>query len=420
MTTNGDNRENNAKAWPERPHAAGIRDDLKGYTDGELSLLRRWQVRRHVSTCAACREEIIALSRVSKEISTLPQPTPRPELRARIMADLPTTPPAPARPQFQLRSLPQPMRLSLVGTMCALLLFSLYAVAHRRMVQPSGSRAVVSSPQLNEPGGNGIAATNGVAAPASRPTIVQNEAQANNQQSYVSNAPHAVASDTMPTSEVLTDPTSREADHILFEERQSELAAAIRHARRLSARQDALVNARRELPAAGGAPEHTVQLAVVDVAAARARLSGLVQEVGGTAVSPNSVIASSESGAVSASRHVAGAATSTPSDAVVSIAVPGNQVTRFQNALRQLGTLSSANSATRPETPGTANGSGTQSYAIPKTYRLLTPRVADTEPIRSSGAERTPVLHGKPTTDGDITNYRVFTIKLQPSQPLLR
>jgi hypothetical protein len=47
-----------------------IAADLKAYADNELSLLRRRQITVHLRQCAACREEINAMTNVAKEIKT--------------------------------------------------------------------------------------------------------------------------------------------------------------------------------------------------------------------------------------------------------------------------------------------------------------------------------------------------------------
>ncbi len=68
--------------------------NLKAYLDGETSALRGWLVRGHLAQCAECREELRWLRRLGEDMKELESTRPRPELRARILASLPTTPPA--------------------------------------------------------------------------------------------------------------------------------------------------------------------------------------------------------------------------------------------------------------------------------------------------------------------------------------
>ena len=62
-------------------------DDLKAYADGELSPLRRALVRRHLTRCASCREEIIAMTQISEDLrSSEPEDALPPSLREKILA----------------------------------------------------------------------------------------------------------------------------------------------------------------------------------------------------------------------------------------------------------------------------------------------------------------------------------------------
>lgn len=65
-----------------------VRDDIKAYIDGELSVLARWQVARHLESCDACRQEEIAMTKLTEKLSDTEQ-TPAPEgLRDRVMSEL--------------------------------------------------------------------------------------------------------------------------------------------------------------------------------------------------------------------------------------------------------------------------------------------------------------------------------------------
>ena len=67
-------------------------NDLKAYTDGELSPLRRFLVRRHLPHCASCREEISVISQLTEDLqATEPNDALPPRLRERLLE----SPPAP-------------------------------------------------------------------------------------------------------------------------------------------------------------------------------------------------------------------------------------------------------------------------------------------------------------------------------------
>lgn len=65
-----------------------IRRDLKAYCDRELSLVRRLAVRRHLAGCAACREEIREMRKISETLQSTEQTEPlSSDLRTRILAE---------------------------------------------------------------------------------------------------------------------------------------------------------------------------------------------------------------------------------------------------------------------------------------------------------------------------------------------
>ncbi len=212
MSTNASNGGANVKPMSHRPHRPAIYEDLKAYADGELSALKRWQIRRHLAGCASCRQEVAGLNRVSENISNLPQPTPRPELRARIMASLPAPPPTPARLPVLSWPYHMPARLSLAVATAALLLVSLIAFARYRTAHGVPETSVDSN-------ANSRIVSGSMAPAAATPTIPQaptgySEAQLNDQHSSL-----AVAPNPTPTRIPMTDPTSIEADRILYRER---------------------------------------------------------------------------------------------------------------------------------------------------------------------------------------------------------
>ena len=77
---------------PRMPKCSGgfVSADLKAFLDSELSPLRAWYVRRHVSHCHAfVTKEVVWLQRLGKNMRLLEDAKPRPELRARILSTLP-------------------------------------------------------------------------------------------------------------------------------------------------------------------------------------------------------------------------------------------------------------------------------------------------------------------------------------------
>ncbi len=82
-----------------------VQRNLKAYTDGELKAFGKWRVARHIASCESCREEVVWLKNFTQELREQKSATPRPELRARILANLPETPsPASMRPTSAVRT----------------------------------------------------------------------------------------------------------------------------------------------------------------------------------------------------------------------------------------------------------------------------------------------------------------------------
>ena len=72
-----------------------IKDDLKAYTDGELPLMRRATVRRHLARCPACRAELSEMERITQLMKTTANIAPAsltPNFRARLIAAVEGTP----------------------------------------------------------------------------------------------------------------------------------------------------------------------------------------------------------------------------------------------------------------------------------------------------------------------------------------
>jgi hypothetical protein len=113
-----------------------LQTNLKAYLDGETSAVRTALVRWHLAQCAECREELRWLRRLGEDMKDIESARPRPELRARILANLPDAPPAPgirvvhARPE-RARSPRLVPRLALAGGFATLLAFSAVFALHR-------------------------------------------------------------------------------------------------------------------------------------------------------------------------------------------------------------------------------------------------------------------------------------------------
>lgn len=69
--------------------------DLKAHLDGELSLWRRLQVRRHLNQCPQCREEIQLMQSLKEELKTQESAPLDADLRAKILDNAPQNAPAP-------------------------------------------------------------------------------------------------------------------------------------------------------------------------------------------------------------------------------------------------------------------------------------------------------------------------------------
>ena len=68
-------------------------EDLKAYIDGELPKLRSFAVRRHLTQCASCREEIVTMTQIAEELrSTESEEVLPASLREKILGDRPPAP----------------------------------------------------------------------------------------------------------------------------------------------------------------------------------------------------------------------------------------------------------------------------------------------------------------------------------------
>jgi anti-sigma factor RsiW len=86
----------------------GIGALLDGYRDGELGLVERWRVRRHLAGCGACRDELASLAQLGGWLRAAVGAAPEPDLWDAIAQRLPTRRPAPQR--SRARSVPSRRR----------------------------------------------------------------------------------------------------------------------------------------------------------------------------------------------------------------------------------------------------------------------------------------------------------------------
>jgi hypothetical protein len=152
----------NLSETPDAPRTAQcngglLRVNVKAYLDGEMSAVRSGLVRWHLAQCTECREELRWLRRLGEDMKDIESAHPRPELRARILANLPNTPPAPGirvvhSRQDRARTSAFMPRLALASSLAMLLTFSaVFAMKHA--AGKASARDVVSHPSRSTPSG---------------------------------------------------------------------------------------------------------------------------------------------------------------------------------------------------------------------------------------------------------------------------
>ena len=144
--------------------------ELKAYLDGELIGIRRWVTRRHVARCSECRAETARIGSIGAAVHDLDKATPRRELRARIMASLPETPPAPAT-RTSVRPAPRAtLRFALAGAL------ALAVVASFALLRRSNRPLSHTTPAATNHGSpNGAAQESSVASTAPKTTARPSE-----------------------------------------------------------------------------------------------------------------------------------------------------------------------------------------------------------------------------------------------------
>ncbi len=121
-------------------------DDLKAYVDGELSVVRRFAVRRHLAQCPACREEIAAMTQLTEDLRASEPIEPLDaDLRARILS----VPPVSSRPVPSRRPLSPSLKWVLAGVALVAWCF-VFTVIQRNQISARRSartEQIASAPQ---------------------------------------------------------------------------------------------------------------------------------------------------------------------------------------------------------------------------------------------------------------------------------
>lgn len=348
MSRGTGNEELDAPTCAPRGSHEAFAANLKPYLDGELSRAHAAVIRWHIGRCPACREEMEWLKRLGIDARHLDSATPRPELRARILASLPDGPLERTAvvvrrqsPSFALAS-----RVAAAGALCVLALAAAVALRGINTTAVLGDAGTSAGTRSNV---RNYAAAGSVRAPGLAP------AQAHNEPVQSSRAVAASA-------DIKPDPTSERADEIVAAEEREEArqeaaiqAMAARDARQTqpaSGNQPSAVAAVRVLPTA---PPIRLAMAVSSIEAERAALTPwiaqaggrIAPEVGGSGAAPAS--ATRAHGGSQAMRDTAGdrAATS-----IIVCSVPLVRAAAIVRQLRIAGAIDMAPSGTMSRANG--------------------------------------------------------------------
>jgi hypothetical protein len=360
-----------------------------------MSGLHRWLTRRHLMRCAECREETEALVRVSREIQRLNQPEPRPELRARILASLPDTPPA---PEFRRTTASRPPRLALGGTAFACLLVGAFALG--RLSMPTRNT------QYPNPQNGGIVAQSGHTP----------QAPVRNGQRPTPNAQPLIHQPDVTVTYPSRDPFSIAADQMTHEQLNSEARRAAKEG--LARRRESLFDK--------GTITNPIRLALAapDPASAHGRLSVLLHDLGGT------ITLVSGADARQTPFH-AGSVSSVPPTSVPSISrtgeyllarVPVSQVAAFQRGLQDLTRPAAQAPIASSSTGGPRASTSPLPSALPdKAIAPVSAAKPLMRPMVSKQDEAVTLQPGRSyqigTTPTVATTYLIWLKPGQPSRP---
>lgn len=314
-----------SKPYPPTPPPGALpesaRADIKAWLDGELSPLRRLYVGWRISQDPALRAERDELARLGGEMKKLNHPTPRPELRARILANLPPAPPTPLPPA---RRVLHPSQLALSGSLACALLVALLLGAQSGWWQTPAASPLQGHEHRFAPG-----LYAGTRSHSTNPSSDTNSTFSHDSTSFT---PHAPFHD--PTG------TSEEADRIAAQrlnewqtQRQQELARQKKAQRLLAEAKKAQAERLRPVEAT---------LTVADVAATQVELTTLTTRLSGRVLAATSQPPDVPEGSASVASTDVSAPVIMPAAATettVAFEVPVTQADALRHKLRALGAL---------------------------------------------------------------------------------
>lgn len=121
-----------------------IWDDLKAYSDGELPVMARLRVRRHLSQCAACREEITAMELIRRRLRQTDAAAFTPELKDKILAGIPDGVP-PTDEATPIRNKKKPLMIFGATAAVALCWFIFYPMTQNQLMSTDRSAPSTAS-----------------------------------------------------------------------------------------------------------------------------------------------------------------------------------------------------------------------------------------------------------------------------------
>ena len=121
-----------------------IWDDLKAYSDGELPVMARLRVRRHLSQCAACREEITAMELIRRRLRQTDAAAFTPELKDKILAGIPDGVP-PTDAATPIRNKKKPLMIFGATAAVALCWFIFYPMTQNQLMSADRSAPSTAS-----------------------------------------------------------------------------------------------------------------------------------------------------------------------------------------------------------------------------------------------------------------------------------
>ena len=322
------------------------RADLKAYLDGELAAPRLWILRWHLARCPECREEIAWLKRLGEDMKDLEKATPRPELRARILANLPSTPPghaADGKPPLNLLPVPETPtfattfrrsvpRLALGGALAVLALGGVFAMTRLagRSAEPPSIRPPVTVPMPTgaPPPAIGRKAPSNPATPP--PQVARTSSRRDPFQ-----APDSLVRPAQKPSPGDGAPLE------LPERNPGERATAFQPSPRLpKSQQDSMEPLVVPIPENPDAPPAMrLALATRDVTATSARLHARIRKLGGSVVALSSSVGADHSVSQESAPTKQPTARMPASYSVIEVQIPAVRTKALLSALKQIGAV---------------------------------------------------------------------------------